>query len=622
MFLNLRAIHNLLCMVNRSSLLYIIILCTTVLVKTAAQQPAAIDSLKTALAAAKTPDEKGYWYDNLSRTMMNVDPKAADSLGEQFILFAEESRSRKLMFDAYMSNGLRCSYFRGQKAYIERSIGYYERALLIAEQNNMEKRSGAALLQLADIHLAIPDKDKALKYVAEGFSRINATKDDSLKVESNNIYGKVYLARNDKKMALRQHLIALEISEELKADNAEKKRLKNELKRNCYLYLANFYTTIESYDKAIDNYTSAYKMLDNMTDRRVPYQRCIDINAIGNLFAQKKSYDIAVSYFERSIRMADSLQFATLKLPGYISLLNQYLRMDQPEKALAYLNSSKGQELKEYLTTFRMSPVFDQAYAYVYTETGRYDSAKKYFDKALPYFESAMNDISRVGIYLQMGKLFTKTGETNKAIENYLKAKEMGEKNGSLEITVNAAKYLDSLYAGKGDFRTASKYNGMYYLYKDSIDKLKKEKELTQVEATAEEQRNERIRKEQEEIKRRKNNIQYMAITFGIVILFLALVVLGMFKVSAGLIKATGFFVFLMLFEFIFLVFKKNIYSITHGEPWKDLAFMIGLAALLVPLHHWLEHKVLHYLTSHNRLTSAGLHIKNKLLRRTKNGEL
>ena len=109
-----------------------------------------------------------------------------------------------------------------------------------------------------------------------------------------------------------------------------------------------------------------------------------------------------------------------------------------------------------------------------------------------------------------------------------------------------------------------------------------------------------------------------MAIVIGIIGLFVALVILGMFKVSAGVIKAIGFFVFIMFFEFVFLIFKKNIYSITEGEPWKDLAFMIGLAALLVPLHHWLEHKVLHYLTSHNRLTAAGHHIRNKIFRRTK----
>ena len=196
--------------------------------------------------------------------------------------------------------------------------------------------------------------------------------------------------------------------------------------------------------------------------------------------------------------------------------------------------------------------------------------------------------------------------------------KEISEKNGLLENAKKASQYLDTLYTQTGNVALAGKYNAVYYKYKDSIETLKREKELTQVEADDEQQRQEKLAKEVEEAKKRRNNIQYLGIVIGIIGLFVALVVLGMFKVSAGLIKAIGFFVFIMLFEFVFFVFKKNIYSITHGEPWKDLAFMIALAALLVPLHHWLEHKVLHYLTSHNRLTSAGHHIRNKIFLRTK----
>ena len=590
-------------------------------VSTHAQDPAAIDSIKAALQKASTPAGKVFWYDNLARTLMNVNPPAADSIGQQLILYAEESRDRSLMVKAYMSNGLRCSYFRGQRNFTQRSIEYYEKALSIARENKMEKEIGAAQLQLAEINLTIPDKDKSLKYVAEAFSRIAALKDDSLLVESNNIYGKVYLARNEKILALRHYFTALRIAEEITGVNADKKRLKSELMRNSYNNLSQFYAGIEDFDKAIDNATKAYHMLDGIADKRVPYQRIIDINTIGNLFAAKKNYDIAISYFERSIAMADSLKFATLKMPGYLSLLNQYLRMDQPQKAMDYLNSSSGENLKQYLTTLGMSGLIDQAYGYVFGELNQFDSARYYFAKALPYFEKNVTENNKLGIYLHLGKLFKKTGETSKAIANFLKAKEIGDKNGLLEIVMMTSKQLDSLYEKSGDLRTASLYKGMYYKYKDSSDKLSMEKDLTQEEATAELQRQERIQREQEEIKRRKNNIQYMAIIIGIVFLFVSLAVLGMFKVSAGLIKAIGFFVFLMLFEFIFLVFKKNIYSITHGEPWKDLAFMIALAALLVPLHHWLEHKVLHYLTSHNRLTSAGHHIRKKLFRRTKEGE-
>src|SRR5690606_232180 len=114
------------------------------------------------------------------------------------------------------------------------------------------------------------------------------------------------------------------------------------------------------------------------------------------------------------------------------------------------------------------------------------------------------------------------------------------------------------------------------------------------------------------------DNIQYLLITIGIAALFVIMVMMGMFRVSAATIKMIGFFAFLMFFEFIFLIFKKNIYAVTQGEPWKDLLFMILLAAILLPLHHWLEHKVIHYLTSHNRLTATGQGLVKRVLKRKK----
>jgi tetratricopeptide (TPR) repeat protein len=249
---------------------------------------------------------------------------------------------------------------------------------------------------------------------------------------------------------------------------------------------------------------------------------------------------------------------------------------------------------------------------------GRFDSARIHLEKARPMFENSTNENSRVGFYGQLASFYRKSGDKKSAIDYYQKVIAISEKNGLLENVKKSSQMLDSLYMESGNFTLSGQYKAQYYRYKDSIETLKREKELTQVEAEDEEQRLIKAAKEAEELKRRRNNIQYLGIVIGIIGLFVALVILGMFKVSAGLIKAIGFFVFLMFFEFIFLVFKKNIYSITHGEPMKDLAFMIALAALLVPLHHWLEHKVLHYLTSHNRLTSAGTHIRNKLWRRTK----
>jgi tetratricopeptide (TPR) repeat protein len=456
---------------------------------------------------------------------------------------------------------------------------------------------GAAYLRLSGGYLTLNDKDKALNYANQAFSIISALTNDSLKSQANNVYGDVYLNRNEKIIALRYYLGALRIAEQIKNPS---------LMRTCYVKLSDFYSSIEDYDKAIDYYMSGFKKLDDMKEKNVPYQRAIDLNGIGKLYAEKKSNDIAISYFERSLALADSLKFSSLKVPAYVSLLNQYLRMDQPQKALEYFNSKSGQALKDFLNNFGFNGVIDQAYAAIYTDLDKFDSARYYFDKASPYFEKNPNEIIKINYYAQLGEFYKKTGDYNKAIELYLQVKVMADRTGQLDAAERAAKHLDTLYNKAGNFQQASLYNSIYYQYKDSIEKLNKEKELAQVEASDEQYRQKKADEEKEEKLRQKYNIQYMAITIGIVALFIMLVVLGMFKVSANTIKLIGFFAFLMSFEFIYLVFAKNIHALTHEEPVKELAFMIALAALLVPLHHWLEHKVIKYLTSHNRLTASG----------------
>ena len=567
------------------------------------QQAAALDSMKSALAKAKTPEEKVYWLDNISRTAMNVSLPQAEEYGKQLITFAEETRDRKLMIKAYMSNGLRCSYFVGQKDYTTKSIEFYNKALEIARQNKMEKEIGEAQLKLCAVHLSIPDKDKALSYIEQAFSLISTLKYDSLKAEAHNSFGLVYQAKNEKTLALRHFLNGLQIAEETKIP---------ELRRNCYLYLSNFYSRIDDYDKAIDYYMKAYKELDHVKEKNVPYQRAMDFNALGNLFAYKKSNDIALSYFERSLAMADSLKFSTLKIPGYVSILNQHLRIDQPQKALEYMSSPSGLNLKKFLSNFGMTAQIDQVYAVIYTKLNQFDSAGFYFNRALPYFEQKTSEANRINFYGQLADYYQKTGNYDKSIEYFQKVKEMGEKNGQLESTRAALKHLDSIYVKKGDFKLANAYNVLYYQYKDSIDKLKKENELTQIAAFDEQQRHERALLEEEEKKIKRNRIQYMGIVIAIGVLFIALVMMGWFKVSANTIRAIGFFSFLIFFEFLFLIFKKNIYGITHGEPLYDLAFMIGLAAILVPLHHWLEHKVIHFLTSHHMLKLRGIFSKKQ----------
>ena len=65
---------------------------------------------------------------------------------------------------------------------------------------------------------------------------------------------------------------------------------------------------------------------------------------------------------------------------------------------------------------------------------------------------------------------------------------------------------------------------------------------------------------------------------------------------------------FIFLFEFIILLLDRTIQAWTHEEPWKVLLIKIVLAAGLVPLHHWLEHRVIYCLSHRQKPVAVEVH--------------
>lgn len=581
----------------------------------AQQSPAVIDSFKNQLSAARTVEARFDALSRLTRTLMNVSQAEADKYGQMLSREAELSRDRRLMVKALLVHGERYAYFLSRKELLDRSIGYYNQALEMARSNKLDREMAQAYLGLSNVHMHLPALDKSLNYTTQASSIASALKDDSLSVAVYNSFGNVYQVKSDRLLALRNFLTALRLSEELKpGKNGE--GLKYSLLRSCYRNLSQFYAGIKEYDKAIDYATRAYEQLNFMKTGNVPYTRAIDLNNMGNLYAQKKSPDMAVYYYERSLKMADSLKFEALKMPAYTSIVNQYLMNDQPEKALAYFNENPS--LKQYLTNFGLSYVIDQAYGIIYAGLGRYDSAAFYFKKAEPQFEALSTPSNRLNFYYQYAQFFRKSGNNPGAISYFNKARSLAEASGDLESQQLIAAQLDSVYTSSGDYRMSYQYSNLHYKLKDSLQKLSEEKDLMQMELADEQQRQDRLTREKAEALQKKHNLQYMGITVAIAGVFLLLVVLGIFQVSATTIRILGFFAFIFLFEFIILIADHRIHEWTHGEPLKVLGIKIVLIAMLLPLHHWLEHKVVTYLASRKLIISSRRGFWNNILAKRK----
>lgn len=114
----------------------------------------------------------------------------------------------------------------------------------------------------------------------------------------------------------------------------------------------------------------------------------------------------------------------------------------------------------------------------IYTRLEKFDSARYFFVKATPGFETKTTPASQIAFYSQYADLYSKPGDMPKAIEYYTKAKILADGMMNLEWQEGVAKELDSLYAKAGDYKQLRLYGNLYHTYKDSLQKLGEQKVL------------------------------------------------------------------------------------------------------------------------------------------------
>lgn len=553
-----------------------------------AQDYPVTDSLKRNLEQAKTPGEKIRWLGELSGFYINLNTPLSDSYGNQQLEIAEVSRDRKLMLQALLSNSNRFFQSNGRQDYNTKAIQFAQRALDLAKSNHLDDYTAWAYLYLARGARGEGENDKALNYNTLAVSMASVLDNDSLKISAFNSLGDTYLNRQEKLLAFRNYLQAMNLAE----DNHMFGQM-----RNSYYNMSDFYSALDDYEKAKDY---LFKAIQITYEFNKPYDRLNAYRNLGLIYSRNKQYDIATSYFERMIKLSDTLKFEIYKLNAYFDVLNQYLRISQGEKALSYFREKP--ELKQFLVQAEYDYFMYQIFAAAHRATGNFDSAGYYYRKAETGFEAKTSKTNRYWFYYEYAGYFKKKGDYKKALEYWLKAKKIGEETKNIEFLKDIHANLDSTYQALGDYRNAYTQKARYHHFKDSLEKMSTEKDLLLLEVDNENKRKEKELVQVEEARRERHNIQYMGITAGIAGVFIVLVMLGAFSVSKTTIRILGFFAFIFLFEFIILLADNQIHHWTHGEPWKILAIKIGLISILLPLHHYTEERVIHYLTSRKLL--------------------
>jgi len=545
-----------------------------------------MDSLKRGLSTAQTAAGKVQFL--LSLSQLCVDPVMSASYSDQATEVAELSRDRKLMAKMYLQKGKRYLNNTSLSENLDKALADLHRTEEIARENNLEFFLEESYRYQSVAWHNKGDDQKALSLANQAISLAGNTENDSVKVYAYLGMGDEYLQVGEKLLSFRNFLEALSIAE--KSGNES-------LLRSVYAYMREFYASIHEYAKAID-----YGMKEYAIDRKTwdVFSMVPDKYMVGDLFAHNGQQELALKMYESAIELADSVHYNLLKIDPYFHIFNMYFYSKQYVKGVDYLKAH--QQVITILEGIGYRSFIEQIFGMAFSEQRRFDSADHYFKLAEPDMEKRGSPSAQFDFYSAVGDDYVLRKDYVRAVSYYKKAFGIGQTIKDMNSQQTSARMLDSVYGLLGDYQLARFYNIRYHELDDSLREMSREADLLKLEVESDNQRRERLAREEEARMEHRHNVQYMGFTVGLVVLFIVLVMLGWFAVPAGVIRALGFLSFIFLFEFIILLADKTIQRWTHEEPWKVLVIKIGLAAILVPLHHWLEHRVIHYLSNRKRV--------------------
>lgn len=219
-----------------------------------------------------------------------------------------------------------------------------------------------------------------------------------------------------------------------------------------------------NYWMSADHYTKAAEGFDKLKDSTlslIAYQNLISV--LGQIKNHEKAAELGKKVLKIAEPANDTLQ------TGYTlqALSSDLLYLKKYDEALPYLRK---------LLAITDKTFDNNLAAEAYSVAGMYYFETKDFEKAVSYFELAIqkaetldNKYQLANHYNSLGLAFLKAGNLLQAKNQLLTAERLAKEFNNTRATYNVALSLSEFYKQSGDFKNSSEYLEKHLLYKDSL---------------------------------------------------------------------------------------------------------------------------------------------------------
>jgi tetratricopeptide (TPR) repeat protein len=235
-----------------------------------------------------------------------------------------------------------------------------------------------------------------------------------------------------------------------------------------------------------------------------------------------------------------------------------------------------------------------------YLKLGSYRYSLINYQAAIGYLQAANDDEILCEASLGLANLFRHLNEYDSSGYYANMSLTIAKKDGFLSKELEAAEFLTEHYRKVKSIDSAFTYVSYVRSLNDSVNSKSKIRESQVISSNEQFRQLEMEEIRQNEKEERNQQLQMLLIAIFIPIFFLVTLILSRIQLHLKIIRLLGILSLLFLFEYLTLLLHPTIARLTHHTPIYEILIFVCIAAILIPLHHRLEHWLIHKLI-HNR---------------------
>ena len=349
--------------------------------------------------------------------------------------------------------------------------------------------------------------------------------------------------------------------------------------------VANAYSSFGNSAKALEVLLQALKINEKINHLDGKQN---NFNNIGISYFDQEDYRQALTYYFKAKSLAEQINNARSISIACANIAAAYDSLKVYDSARLFAQQSYDTAYK--ISYYRLVGSSLMQLGHIHFMTGQNNSALEFYHLSIPYSKAANNDLRLSQTFLNFAKVFKKINQGDSALFYAKRSLFLAQENGFIPGVRDAARFLSAFYRIRQMLDTAFLYVDITKAANDSLFSQQKQRQFQSLSFDEKLRQQELAVSELKTKEERKNNLQYAAIAVALITFIILFFLLSRsIVVKTKFIEFFGVLGLLAVFEFINLFIHPYLSHATNDSPVLMLLILIGIGALLVPLHHRLE---------------------------------